>query len=125
MGFLQCVRATFVTHRGDDSAPQVDSFLVSPMLSSRIPRAGESLCPIGEELFGLFMKRLGLSAAFLADTADPKNCPSVPSEWVVKRFDTSGNPVYYSSSEGVSLEKSREMSKKPGFGPTITNHHDL
>ena len=125
MGFLQCVRATFVRENGSDAAPQVDSFLISPLLSSRIPEPGEPLTPIGAELLQSFMTRLQLTEVSKADTSNPENCPSVPAEWIVKGFDGAGNPIYHSPSEGISLRKSRAISKKPGFGPTITNHHDL
>lgn len=125
MGFLQCVRATFIRKTGSDAAPQVDSFLVSTTLSSRIPKPGEVLTEAGLELLQSFMDRLQLTEVRLGDITNPQNCPSVPAEWIVKGFDGAGNPIYHSPSEGISLRKSQAISKKPGFGPTITNHHDL
>ena len=125
MGFLQCVRATFVRQSDGDSSPQVDSFLVSSALSSLIPKAGDSLSETGPEMLRSLMERLQLSEVSAHDIYNQNNCPFVPAEWIVKGFDTAGNPVYHDETEGLSIQRALEISKKPGFGPTITNHNDL
>lgn len=118
---IQCVKVTFCREATENSGRQVDEFFVSPLLSARIPNAGESLSPAGNWLFNAIKRRTGADSISKADILDPKNTPFIPSEWVVKKFDVAGNPVYHCAQDGWPQEEVLPVAQKWGC-EMIANH---